>query len=95
MSVPEHLLTSPNSRGFLRLPAIEGHYGGQIDLHESSGETAALWVDFSQANDANDWLRAKLSGKSYLGEYTHGTVLLLKEDCVKLAEQLLLLAAES
>lgn len=74
MSNHDHLTEETTDRGFSYLPKIEGDYGGNVSIRESSGaEAAKLWLTVVD----------QFSGEE-------ATVHLVAEDAWHLAEQLML-----
>lgn len=78
-----HLTPTHSDRGFARLPAIPGAYGGEATAYESS-----------TASGPHLWLRIQIPANSLDGSMDEDATLHLTADnAVKLAEQLQYLVA--
>jgi len=80
----DHLTSKRSNRGFTRLPAIPGAYGGEATAYESSAASGPhLWLSIKEPVDANR------PG----GPMVEATLHLTADNAVKLAEQLQYLVA--
>lgn len=82
--VSNHLQVETSDRGFGRLPAIPGAYGGQVRTYESSA-----------ASGPHLWLQIKIPAGAMAtqSEAEEATLHLTADNAVKLAEQLQFLVA--